>query len=281
MPKLYLISSDDILPFKKKELTKISGKEFLKKCTNKLFKTLEWGDAIQIDSKYRNENKLFWDGGWHYMFTDHIGPYFDYGVLDKRFSVIDKHLPLDYFNDTMYYNSNAIPYTPSLLSKQIIVNTKFKKNTGFQTYFMWRNKKIILNSDITNFLNLLIPVDFDGGGCFTHDEKMIDYSRFRVLEDNFEIPEFFKKYLLEIDIYGNIIDTKKYKFNKNDTFKLNTTDKSLYEILNDYVMIKINDNKFFKDFRLKFIDKVLNSKYLYFEGDKLEDDKTEYIFAYF
>ena len=46
-------------------------------------------------------------------------------------------------------------------------------------------------------------------------------------------------------------------------------------------MIKINDNKFFKDFRLKFIDKVLNSKYLYFEGDKLEDDKTEYIFAYF
>ena len=169
-PRLYLVSSDDIKPFTENDICSVSGREFLLKCENQLFKKLNWGDAIQIDTEYRNHSKFFWDDGWYSMDTETFS---DYGTLDERFSIFSKNLPLDYFNDTMYYNNDIFPWNPKLYLSQIITNIKFdNKINNFKTYFMWRNKKIKLTSELHNLdKSCLDGLEKNGGGSFNKNNK--------------------------------------------------------------------------------------------------------------
>ncbi|MCJ7637950.1 MAG: hypothetical protein MUO21_10715, partial [Nitrososphaeraceae archaeon] len=62
-PKLYLVSSDDIVPFTEETLCQVNGEKIMTDCKKKF--SFNWGDAIQIGTDYRNQNKYFWDDGFH------------------------------------------------------------------------------------------------------------------------------------------------------------------------------------------------------------------------
>lgn len=288
-PQLYLISSEDIKPFTKENLCTITSQEFLSKC-KPLFKNFNWGDAIQIDDSYRNNSKYFWDDGWHPMFNDHIGPYFDYGVLDTRFSVIDKNLPLDYFNQTMNYNCNVIPWNAKLQSGEIIVNTGLNQKTNkFETYFMWKDKKIKLTAYLNDISkDHLTGLRTGGGGGFRIGNEYIDYVDLIVTVDNFTLPEYLRKHVYEMyriishnnNNYKDKIKITKYDgLKKEDVIKIQTDDSSLETICDEYIIEKINsakDNDFYNKLKLAFIDSILKSKYLYLNDDYPNDNKTEY-----
>jgi hypothetical protein len=288
-PQLYLISSEDIKPFTKENLCTVTSENFLSKC-KPLFKHFNWGDAIQIDDSYRNNSKYYWDNGWHEMFTEHVGPYFDYGVLDERFSVIDKNLPLDYFNQTMSYNCNAIPWTAKLQSGEIIVNADLnKKRNKFETHFMWRNKKITLSSYLNDInKDHLTGLRTGGSGGFRIGNEYIHYIDLIVITDNFTLPEYLRKHVYEMYRYDNNYKdrmkiTKYDGLMKEDEIKIRTDDDSSFETICDkYIITKINlDNDFYNKLRLAFIDSVLKSRYLYFEDDCPNDDKTTYNVEFF
>lgn len=297
-PKIYHVISQDIKPFTKENLCNISKTDFLSNCSQ--FK-LNFGDAIQVDDQYRNHSKYYWDDGWHEMFTEHIGPYFDYGVLPKQFSVIDKQLPLDYFNNTIDYNSIAVPWDPKLQLSQIIVNTTVNTN-HFTTHFMWRNKKIIISSELYHLdKSILVNMQDCSGGSFNqydHEKKMytdnfINYHNLKVQVNNFTVPEFLRKHIYKMyrtsDKDTHVMFSNKKKYDKTiitkytglqvgDIIMINTTDMELETICNNYIITKItDDNEYYNKLRLTFIDNILKSKYLYFYGeDQLTDTKTEY-----
>ena len=299
-PKLYSISSVDIKPFTEDNICNVSGTDFLAKCKNKIFQKLNWGDCIQIDDEYRNNSKYFWDDRWYGMNRE----YHDYGVLAQRFSIIDKNLPLDYFNATMYYNTGILPWNPIPYCSQLIVNAELnKKNKKFETYFMWRNKKIKLSTDLNDFCkDYLNGLDEDGRGGFNNGKKMINYVDLRVTENNFVVPEYLRKYVYEMYRYNDksksnkfgasfaaFLDdsddsdenkvkiTKYVDLKKGDIIKIQTNEKSFEKICNEYIFTKIEkDNNFCNDLRLKFIDSILKSKYLDLETDEPLDDESEY-----
>lgn len=288
LPQLYLISSEDIKPFTKENLCTVTSENFLSKC-KPLFKHFNWGDAIQIDDSYRNNSKYYWDNGWHEMFTEHIGPYFDYGVLDGRFSVIDRNLPLNYFNQTLNYNCNAIPWNAKIWSGEIIVNTDLsKKKNKFETHFMWRNKKIKLSAYLNDISkDHLTGLSDGGGGGFMKDNKYINHTNLRVTVDNFTLPEYLRKHVYEMYRYGNNYNdemkiTKYDGLKREDVIMIQTNNTSFETICNEYITQKINlDNEFYNKLRLAFIDSVLKSRYLYLDDDYPNDNKTEYDVEFF
>ena len=298
-PKLYHVTSQDIKPFLEEDLCKVSGNEFLSKCKQFNF---NFGDAIQVDEHYRNQSKYYWDNGWCSMFTEHIGPYFDYGVLPKQFSVIDKQLPLDYFNNTINYNSMAVPWDPKLQLSQIIVNATVNTN-HFTTHFMWRNKKIIISSalyplDKSILVNMKDCICSGSFNQYDHEKKIytdnfINYHNLKVQVNNFTVPEFLRKYIYKMyrtpdgtqhimysneNKYNETIITKYTGLQIGDIIMLNTTDTELEKICNDYIITKMkDDNEYYNKLRLAFIDNIMKSKYLYVYGeDQPTDTKTEY-----
>lgn len=279
-PKLHLITSADLLK-------PILAGESLSNIIPNL--NLKWGDAIQVNTDYRNQNKYYWGNNRFYpMCTDHIGPYFDYGVLDKEFSVFDKELPLDYFSDTLYYNRNAFPWTPVLYLKQIIVNSLVN-----ETYFIWRNKKIILKKQLyeldTSMLNGLKEL---GGGSFAvydeinkrYTDNMIRYDVLRVLDKTYRVPDFLRGYIYEMHRIKNkekIIITNPDNLQANDIIMLNTSEICLEELCSNYILAKMKFNTYYSDkLRLNFIDSILKSRYLYLTEEEPTDTDTEYMFEF-
>ena len=288
-PKLYLLSAADIAPFTEETLCQVTQipSEFLKF-------NLKWGDAIQIDTDYRNQNKYFWADKFYPMFTEHIGPYYDYGVLDKEFSVINKELPLDYFNDTLYYNNHAFPWTPTLFLDQISNNASFdKKREEFITSFMWRNKKINLHSSLASLdKSMLDGLTEYGGGSFNiydnENKRYTDvhyrYYTLIVTKDDFTIPEFLRGYIHKVyrkdSKNKEILITNYTGLKSGDTIMMDDNDVSLDGLCNEYILEKMKDTNIYSKLKSNFIDSILKSRYLHLDGD-VTDSEENYNMEYY
>ena len=291
LPVLYQITSNDILPFTLENISNTSKKELMNKCSFFNHNKIKWGDAIQIDGNYRNNNKFFWNEGWKKISTDYKGPYFDYGILPHEFSVIDKQLPLNLFNKIIDYNQNVFPWTPKLKSIEITKNTGFIEDK-FSTYFVHNNIKIIINSSLTTLDDkILYGLEEVSVYSYTKYNKPRNDTNVRINikpTDNYILPNFLKPYIRKIYRYNTEeklskkIILKKKNYNKllnNDIIVLKTHKKTLDKICNDYLIHKLTNSKYFNEYKSKFINNILNSKYLIID-DGFESTDEESIINY-
>jgi hypothetical protein len=318
---LYKITKEQILPFTEETLCQASKEEFLKKCKNFPHELL-WGDAIQIDEEYRNQSKYFYsNNSFIDMFREHIGPYFDYGVLPSQFSVIDKKLPLDHFNETMYYNAEACPWNPELQKEQLIKNMDYDTNTKtFRTNFIWRNKKIKLHSRLCHPDKDILPnIKIENGGSFNiYDEEkkeytdvFLRYSMLKVLVDDYVVPGFIKPYIyktfkkddsdkrilvagfVSLSSHKEIVNTEYDTLNKDDYIMLNESGVSLNRMCINYIATLLANNKDNKNIvsistkNDDYYDKLENVfidnilKSKYLYFEEFDDSCSEYAVEYF
>lgn len=183
-------------------------------------------------------------------------------------------------------------------SDQLIVNVFLnQKKNRFETYFMWGNINITLSSQLNELdKNHLNGLKNAGSGGFTKGNGFISFINFEVVIDNFIFPEYLKEHVYEMHRYNNtqgksqmelglmnlmgskknkIVFTEYNEIKKGDIIKIQVDDESFDEICDDYISTKINSDNLFDNFRLKFIDSILKSKFLDFEIDSFSDNKNE------
>lgn len=260
MAQLLFVSSNDILPFTINNIAKFSGEEFLSKNHNKLFANLKWGDAIQINSKYKNENKLYWDNGWHPMNTDCDIGFSDYGILPHNFSIFDpnKNVQMVYFHRTIYHGSDYIPWNPNWFKQELISNIMFCDNE-ILTYFKWQTKKCVIKYNLSDILGNKI--------LFKH--LTFEYSRsngtqiihYHFVKNNFQFPKSIRKYVVSCN--GINIDNKNRDLldNCEKRAKIGIT---IYPYkLAEFLLEEILNDKLIEKEKKGFINQIFKSKYLY------------------
>lgn len=276
MATLLLVSSNDILPFTIDNLTECTGEEFLSKTQDHLFNKLKWGDAIQIDSSYRNANKFFWDNGWHAMNTENNFGFGDYGILPEQFSVFNpqKNVSVSYFNNTMYYNLDYMPWNPNWFKEELIDNVVFQDNE-IMTHFEWEAKKYTIKYHLSDVLgNKTLFKNFKWTHSSGNCNETINY--LECTEDHSSFPESAKKYVKE---YYPFLPKPDYKYLKNkieiDELNWNLLDdclkKSQIGITMDLhnlmklLLPEILNETVIEDEKNNFIDQIFKSTYLYGE----------------
>lgn len=250
--KFYQVTKKDIAPFSFKNLASVPGDDFIKLCKNYDFTDLKWGDAIQYENEDRNNNKYYWDNGWKSMDYQ----FMDYGSLPQPFSVIDKNLPIDYFQDTIDYNEDIIPWTPTTFSKEIIINAT-RDNLTFSTFFIWNNKKCFIEKYIPcleTIKNKLMSF-----GQILSDSKDKDTGKPYVIIDlqdqaNPKLPRFMKERIRHGDIPG-------FCYFKH-RIAVYYTIKELWGTLVERYIKKHGESSLL----YKFIAYVISSKYLTYEA---------------
>lgn len=279
MAKLLLITSNNILPFTIDNITQCSGDEFLSQNNNEIFKNLKWGDAIQIDSDYRNEDKFFWDNGWHSVDHSEI----NYGVLPPHFSLLNPEitLPLDYFNEAMYYNLECVPWNPKWFENEWI-NNIIICGSQLQTHFIRNNKKFTITHHLPeNICGNTYLKNFGYSVTCTKSPTTGDYltctenNQFICKHNNSPFPESARKYVKKY----NDIDIDETNYNILDKCMRNAiiiTNKPPKDI-SDILFFELAPKETIDNEKKKFIDGLLNSKYLF--GD-ISEESDNYYFDY-
>jgi signal peptidase I len=259
MSILYNLSKADIKPFSKKTLETISGEDFLENNEYFAIDELKWGDVIQINSGYRNENKYIWNNRWYSLEYDADGPYFDYGVLPLQFSLLDPDckLPLNYFEKSIEYNNEAYPWDPKWYENELIQNYKFNNNKYKATTFFTHNGNYcFISTNISNLIDIL-PGIREGGSSGGSDGYQV---HFTIKDSHFKIPKYFHKF-----INKDINQLNQLK--KDDQFSMNfSTYDGFRNARNIVIDIEIDNNNIsLDDIKNKFIENIMKSKYLLLE----------------
>lgn len=166
MPRLWNVSSDE-LGFDPETLPTVPRERFLEKCPHfaNADTKWEWGDTIQVDSHFRDENKFIWDGDRWVPFDTTLLD--DDGVLPMPFSVVhpDKDLPANFF-DSVAHHADHVPWDPLWYADQLRQNARLdqKSRTLMSTFGTGKVHTVSCPLIDGVILERLVHLSGNGGG---------------------------------------------------------------------------------------------------------------------
>jgi hypothetical protein len=274
-----MVGEEDIEPFKIFQLPLVTPEQFLSKVKRKeLFSDppLKFGDCLHIGG-YRNNDKFYWDNGWYKTFHSRdIG----YGMIPHKFSVFLKrnaHLPLNYFEDTIYYNTNIYGWNPLEFEDQLTKNCKVGVD-GVSTFFVWKGTKFNIHTSFFDAFERLYIFESIFEECsylFRHYKASFDSSETEI-HGGTEIPEYIKKHIKEYSTAFTNFQWQKYD-QSIDRFpsKIEQVWLKLDTPIVDIMSNRIKENEEWTEMaRVSFAKKLLTSSILFIEYDDCFDPKS-------